>query len=198
LRFFLALLLSLPLFAEEFILENEGVLLDKSVDKIVEMTSELKAKTGVGIYISAIKKLEANETIGIFANKTAAVLKPPYVLLVASQIDEQITALISPDLQKEIDKDDILCVTPGCPILPIVVGGHKDVGKEQAISAGFFNGVAYIADAIADKRGVVLESSVGSGSKNFGVGITWVVRIMIILTLVGLFLAWRRGKKEGK
>jgi hypothetical protein len=194
----LSLCLSASLFAEDFILRNEGVLIDKGAAKINEMCSELKAKTGVSVYIAALEKLEPDETIGAYAKRLAADLSAPYALLAISQKDRQIEAIVSADLQAVIDKDDILCIMPGCPIIPLLAEYRKDLNSSQQISAGVFNGAAYIVDTIASERGVTLESSVGSGSKTFGVSLTWVVRIMIALTLVAMFVAWRRGKTEGK
>jgi hypothetical protein len=192
------LLLATCVFGEDFVLRNENILIDKSVAKINEISGELKAKTGAGVYVEAIEKLNANETIGAYAKRIAGELNAPYALLVVSSADRQIDAVISPDLEDQIDKGDILCITPGCPVIPLIAEHRRDISINQQISAGIFNGVAYITDTIAEKRGVTLESSVGSGSQNFSVALTWVVKIMVLLTLAGLVVAWRRSKTEGK
>lgn len=181
-----------------FILINEGVLIDKAAVKINEMSAELFSKTGARVYVAALQKLESNETLAAYTKRIAADLSAPYVLLAVSQDDRRLDAIVSSDLEAEIDKDDIVCIMPGCPIIPLLAEYRKDLSPQQQISAGVFNGAAYIVDKIASARGVTLESSVGSGSSNFGRGLTWVVRIMIVLTLAAMFVAWRRGKKEGK
>ncbi|MDR0664363.1 MAG: TPM domain-containing protein [Helicobacteraceae bacterium] len=194
---FIALLIS-NVFAEEFVLRNDNILIDKNIAKINEMSAELKAKTGAGVYVSVVDKLEANTTIGVYAKTIASELNGSFVLLAISQSDRQIDAIVSPELQTVIDKDDIVCVMPGCPIVPILSERRRDITLQQQIGAGIFNGAAYVVDTIANAREVTLESSVGSGSRNFGLSLTWIVRIMIVLTLAAMFIAWRRGKAEGK
>jgi hypothetical protein len=189
---------SLNLFDEEFALNKDNVLIDRSVVKINEMSGELKAKTGVSVYISAVQKLEANQTIGAYAKAIANDLSAPYILIAVSAVDKQIDAVISKELESVISKDDILCITPGCPIIPILSETRRDLSNSQQISAGVFNGAAFIVDAIAENRDVTLVSSVGSGSKTFGVTLAWIVRLMIVLTLVAMFVAWRSSKTEGK
>ncbi|MDR1910915.1 MAG: TPM domain-containing protein [Helicobacteraceae bacterium] len=185
-------------YASFFQKSDDTLLNPKGVEKMTEMIGELKAKTGVGVYLGVVKKLRENQTITDYAKELANNLSAPFIALALSSGDAQIQMIVSPDLAGKIDKEDVLCISPGCPIIPLIAEHRKDVGIETQINAGIFNGVAYIADAIAKEYGATLESSVGSGSKDFTTVLTTIVKIMVVATLIGLVVAYRRGKKEGQ
>lgn len=186
----LSLLVINSLFSANFVLQNDKIVLEKAVNKIEEMASELKEKTGVGIYLYAIDKLDNNETITKFANRVALDLNGSYALIVVSRIDKQIEMKNSPDLDKVLDKDNVL----NGYIIPLFVEIRKDLTAQQQISAGILNGVAHIQDTIAENRGVSLTTSIGSESKNFYDGLMWVIKVMALLTIIALYLAWRRSR----
>ncbi|GHV04196.1 hypothetical protein AGMMS50229_05040 [Campylobacterota bacterium] len=189
-KYLLFLTLLASVWAENFVLQNDNILLEKAVEKINEMTTELKTKTGVSVYVSAINKLENNETIALYAKRIGERLEAPFALIALSSTDVKIDLITSPDLAEIVDRDEVL----DDYIIPLFVEVRRDLTTQQQLSAGVFNGVAFLTDTIAEDRGIVLESSVGSGSKNFYEGLMWVIKIMIVLTLVGIFIAYRRSK----
>ncbi|MDR0747821.1 MAG: TPM domain-containing protein [Helicobacteraceae bacterium] len=207
-RFFLPFLLAVFLFAEnldnnvtdtskltgEFVLRNDNVVLGKAVAKIEEMSRELKQETGIGVYLSAIDKLENNETIAVYAKRIAGDLAPPFVLVAIGRIDRQIDLVVSEELSGRIDIDEAL----DDYIIPLFVEIRKDITLQQQLSAGLLNGIAFIVDTLAEQDGIVLKSSIGSGSKNFYDGLMWVVRIMLALTVLGFALVWYRNRKGGQ
>ncbi|MDR2905135.1 MAG: hypothetical protein LBU73_04180 [Helicobacteraceae bacterium] len=176
--------------AETLILRNE-IVIDKAADKIAEMTSELEAKTGVKVYLSAIQKLDAAETLGAFHSKIEENLTAPYVLVSFSAGDQKIKCTRSADLAKIIDCDDAV----DDYILPIITEYRKDISKQTQYSAGLLNGIAHICDTIAAAKGVQLLSSIGSESKNFYNGLVTIVLIMAALTIFALF--WARNRDKG-
>lgn len=178
------------LFGGEFVVQNDATLLDKTEQKIEEMAAELKAKTGVSIYVYALSKLDEGDTITTFTNRIASDLDGSYALLTISRLDRQVEFKTSKDLEKLLDKDDVLHGY----IIPLLVEIRKDVSVQQQISAGVLNGVGHIQDTVAEDRGVFLETSIGSESKNFIDGLMWVIKAMILLTAIAFFLAWRRSK----
>ncbi|GHV59864.1 hypothetical protein FACS1894103_4140 [Campylobacterota bacterium] len=175
-------------------LNNDDVLMEKTVDKINEMTAELKEKTNIGVYISAAEKLENNETITAYTKRLGATLESPFVLITLSSIDRQIDLITSDDLTKRIDKDEVL----DDYIIPIFVEIRKDISRQNQLSAGIFNGVAFVVDTLADQEGIELESSVGSGSKNFYDGLMWLIRVMGLLTVGAFAYLWLRDKRAAK
>lgn len=178
----------------EFVLRNDNVVLGKAVAKIEEMSRELKQETGIGVYLSAIDKLENNETIAVYAKRIAGDLAPPFVLVAIGRIDRQIDLVVSEELSGRIDIDEAL----DDYIIPLFVEIRKDITLQQQLSAGLLNGIAFIVDTLAEQDGIVLKSSIGSGSKNFYDGLMWVVRIMLALTVLGFALVWYRNRKGGQ
>lgn len=177
-------------FGGEFVLHNDDTLLEKAEAKIEEMAKELKEKTGTAIYVSAVAKLPNGETITTYIDRISSDLSGSYALIAISRLDKQIELKTSSDLEKLLKKDSVL----NGYIIPLLVEMRKDLSVQQQISAGILNGVAHIQDTIADSQGVVLESSIGSESKNFYDGLMWVIKIMILLTAIAFFVAWRRGR----
>ena len=190
LTFFLSGLL-LAATSSNFVLHNENVLLEKAAGKIEEMTGELHQKTGIGVYLSAIAKLPENESITRYQERVGADLKAPYVLISLSRLDRQIELSMSPDLSDRLDKEEVL----DDYIIPILVEMRKDIGPQQQMSAALLNGIAFVTDTLAEQEGIVLASSIGNESKEFYDGLMWVIKIMILLTAIGFFVAWRRNKQ---
>lgn len=175
-------------------MHNDNVVLNKAIVKIEEMCRDLRKETGIGVYLSAIDKLENNETIAVYSKRIAGDLAPPFVLITISRIDRQIELVASDDLSKRIDKDEVL----DDYTIPLFVEIRKDITLQQQLSAGLLNGIAFIVDTLAEQEGVALKSSIGSGSKNFYDGLMWVIRIMLALTLSGFALIWYRNRKGGR
>ena len=184
----------IQLFSANFVLNNDDVLMEKAVDKINEMAAELNEKTKIGVYISAVAKLENNETITTYTKRLGESLDAPFVLITLSQIDRQIDLITSDDLAKRIDKDEVL----DHYIIPLFVEIRKDISQQNQLSAGIFNGVAFVVDTLAAQEGIELVSSVGSGSKNFYDGLMWLIRVMALLTVGAFAYLWLRDKRAAK
>lgn len=176
---------------QNLIINNESILMDKTVVKLEEMTNELHQKTGIGIYISAVESLKG-KTVTAYGEELSGQLSGSYLLLVFASEDKQIELFMSPDVASVIDTDDIL----DDYIIPILVERRKDLSLQQQYSAAIFNGIAEVVDELAESQNIVLSSSVGSGSKDFYDGLSVVIKILLIFTFAALFYAYYKSKRE--
>lgn len=189
-RIFLLFFLTFSFSHASFILHNEGILAEKAVPKIEEMTGELHRKTGIGVYLSLIDSLKG-ETITQYETRLAKELKAPFVLISFARAEQQIDLVTSSDLEGKLDGDEVL----DDYIIPLLVEKRKDLTYTQQYSAGLFNGVAFVTDSLAEQAGMVLESSVGSGSKDFMDVLMAIIKVMLALTIIAYFVAYFRHKK---
>jgi hypothetical protein len=174
-RSFVALLLLTYItFARPEII-NENVIKQSSLDKITEIANELYLKTGVSVVAHLVA-----DTHGIveYEKNISASLKAPYVLVVFSAKEQKVDMTVSDDLQKIVNKNEIL----NTYIIPILVAGDKN-SVDAKYSAAMLNGVAEIADEIAASRGVKLDSSIGSDSRNFMQGLRALFYGIIVVSL---------------
>ena len=150
----------------KFILSGAKMIDPRSIAKIDEMGNELLGKTGVSVYIytkeSYSDKKFADtkskmEFIKSYESNITKQLKNPFVLLTTSLEDTHMNLLMSPSLQKVLDKDDILDKY----IIPLLASKDKN-SMYAKVSAAMFNGYAAITDKVAESRGIKLKSSIGS------------------------------------
>ncbi len=177
--------------ADSYILHNESIIIDKAAKKIEKMCTEIAEKTGVAVYTSAVKST-GGKTITEYATGIASNLKKPYVLLAIAAYEQQIEMVMSPEVAKYIDKDEVLDDF----IIPILVSHNKEATPEQKFSAAVFNGIAETTDQIAAEHNIVFANSVGSESKNFYEGIMWVIKLMLLITVAVLAYIYLSSKKE--
>jgi len=184
-RFLLMLVLSLSLYGSEVFnpfLKNDNIISEKSQPKLVKMMSELKYKTGVSVYAVAVNNM-GGKSMAIYREEIANTLKDPYVAIILAVEEKKLEMIMSEKLKAVIDKDEIL----DDYMLPIMVDKRKDITKETQYTAALFNGMAQVADTLAEARGIILEESIRSDSKNFTTGLRWLTYLMI-LTTAGLVL----------
>jgi len=190
-----ALLLSLLSFSAveaSFVIKNDDILPQKTVSKIDEMGEELKAKTGVGVYLAAVN--DKNETsIKVFEEKLSAKLKKPYILLTILLGSKKVDIVNSSDMEGKFDKEQILSPLPWSgSILPLITSRSKDF--KAAVEAALLNGYADIVDQIASSYNVSLDSSIGSQNKTTYNIIKFIFYGTIILIFFN-FLYYRFFKK---
>mgnify|MGYP003972377431 CR=1 FL=1 len=179
-----------PLLADKLFIDNEKVVMEKAAVKMEKISDELREKTDYKIYISA-KETINGQSITKYSQELAKKLEAPYVLITFASVEEQIELVMSEGLEKILDKDDILDDS----IIPLFVEHRKDITKSTQYSAGLFNGLSVISDKLALSKGVVLEHSVGNGTETFMDGLGWIIRILLLATLVAMFIAYRKSQK---
>ncbi len=196
----LLLFLSQNLFASKFILNHDGLIDQRAIEKIEKMGQEVKSKMGVNIYLYTIKGLDLDESLPMkkkfnaikqHENEIIPALNKPYVLLTAFIEDTHVNLITSKSLNKIINKDDIL----DGYVVPLLASKDKNTLFAK-VSASMLNGYAAIADKLAEEKKVKLETSIGSQGKVSGT--IWRV-FMYTLVVIGLLLyiyAVMRNRKK--
>lgn len=193
-RKFLFLLLPLLILSAKtaYVNDDEHIIITLASDKISQMSAEIYEKTGVLIVLNVLEKLPQGQTITTYGKNFVKDLNGSFVVVSFSTNDKQIDLIRSDDLKEVITADNILDEY----IIPILVSRNKKKTIEQKYSAAILNGMAEIADEIAQYKKITLESSIGSESKNFYEGLVVIIKIMVLLTIFAFGYAWYRGKKN--
>jgi hypothetical protein len=165
---FFTLLFSTTL-AAEYLYKDDVIGIDAFAQQIEEIGSELKGKTGIGLYLVIVKELAEGKTIVDYEKELAASVKGEAVFLTFAEIDKQVDIYASSEsLYKYFDKDQILSIMPNRgTIIPLLVAKAKDVPVREKYAAALTNGYADIAEQIADSQSIALDHAVGSGTKDF-------------------------------
>ncbi len=197
--FTLLLFLTSNVYANKFILSDDGLIDPRTITKVEEIGNEVQAKLGVNIYIYAKqtlgleKNITTKDKIKYIKDYEASITKSlvkPYVLLTMAVEDTHVNLIVSSKLKELIDKNEIL----NGYVVPLLASKDKNSTFAKA-SAAILNGYAAIADTIAESRNIKLESSIGSSGKVAGT--IWKV-FMYTLVVVGILLytfAMLRRKK---
>jgi hypothetical protein len=187
---FLALAFT-TLFANEnnFILKHDGLIDQRAQDKIHEIGLEAKNKLGINIYTfiienngidTALPREQRREMMKQFDNEIipSFLAKSSYAILVISIDQKYANILMSDNLKKQIDKDEIL----DGYVIPLLASKDKN-SLFSKTSAATLNGYAQIADSIASQQNIKLVSSIGSAGKT--ASSIWKV-FMYFLVLTGI------------
>jgi len=197
--FSLLLFLSSSVFANNFVLNDDGLIDPRTITKVNEIGNEAKQKLGVNIYVYAKASLGLDENvltkdkIKYIKEQESLIVKTllePYVLLTMAVEDTHVNLIVSSQLKDVVDKNDIL----NGYVVPLLASKDKNSTFAKA-SASILNGYAAIADTVAQSRDITLESSIGSSGKVAGT--IWKV-FMYSLVVIGILLytyAMLRRKK---
>lgn len=172
---------------------DEASLLNSQViEKINSIGSELKQKTGIELNLLTIKN-PSNLSLKDLVSSRLSSMNSPYILLVLSpknSDDGSGKVDIFASSEDLIDKDEILSPLPETgTIIPILVSKKgKDI-----YNAALLNGYGDIADKIAEKKGIKLESSIGSSNKTTLNFMRYLIYGSIIIVIFVMFF---RKKKR--
>ncbi len=198
LTLFAALLFFIPtlLFAKvDFVLKNDGIMPPKEVEKLEEMGSELYEKTGIPVFVAAVADL--NETRPVDIIEPLKRTYRDYILLYFSIKPTAVNIFATENTEKLIDIDQILSPLPWRgtikPVMSPAFSKDQSVKNEVAI----FNGYADIVDQVAHSKGVKLESSIGSGSKDSFKLIRWIFYAILGLFFVQYIIYKVRSRRGG-
>lgn len=167
--FFTSIFFSQNLFAQNYILSDDGLIDNRAKEKINQIGTETKSKLGVNIYIYAKSNLGLDENITTkdkieyiknYESEILSSLNKPYVLITTAVEETHVNLLLSDDLKSIIDKDDIL----DGYIVPLLASKDKNTLFAK-VSAAMLNGYAAVADKIAESKNIKLESSIGNQGK---------------------------------
>jgi hypothetical protein len=163
------LTVSLQANGENYVLNTSGLIDKRATIKINTMGTEVKQKLGVNIYLDVKgdnginPELPLKERIAMMKKKEADLvsnLKQPYAVLTIALDQKYSNILMTPDVKKMIDRDDIL----DGYVIPLLAAKDKNTLSSK-VSAASLNGYAQIADSIADANNMELNSSIGSQGK---------------------------------
>lgn len=212
----LTILFSLSLQAE-YLYKDDVVKNPQFSEQINAIGAELKAKTGVSLYLVMVRDTEENQSIADFEKQLSTELKEPAVIMTFIELKQKVDILARPvSLYEYFNKSQVLSPNAtfmgslvsavmfarsfdeaselisnrGGTILPILAERAKGAEIVSKYSVAMFNGYSDVAEQIAAQHNVTLSSSAGSGSKNF-IDILRVIFYGIILFAI---LKYLRGK----
>lgn len=197
--FSLLFFLSQNLSAKGYILNHDDLIDPRAIEKINQIGNEVKQKLGVNIYIYAKQELGIDESLDTkeklayiknFERQIVPALNKPYVLLTMSVEETHVNLLYSKNLEKILDKDDIL----DGYVVPLLASKDKNTLLAK-VSASMLNGYAAIADTIAEEKNVKLESSIGSQGKVSSTIWRVLMYFLIITGLLAYTYAVLKNKK---
>ena len=191
--------------------------------QIETIGAELKAKTGVSLYLVMVRDLENNESISDLEKRISNETNDSAVILTFVELQKQVDILARPTtLYKDFNKAQILSPNAtfvgavvssmmfarsideakellsnsGGTVLPILGERAKgeDIVKKYAV--GMFNGYADTAEQIAASRGQTLSTSAGSESQTF-IDIIRLIFYGTLLIALGRYI-WGRFFKGRK
>lgn len=214
-------LFSLSLNAE-YLYKDDVVKNPQFSEQINAIGSELKAKTGVSLYLVMVRDTEENQSIADFEKQLSTELKEPAVIMTFIELKQKVDILarpvslyeyfnkgqvLSPNatfmgsvvsavmFARSFDEASELITNRGGTVLPILAEKAKGADIVSKYSVAMFNGYSDVAEQIAAKHNVTLSSSAGSGSKDF-INILRVIFYGIILWAVFIYVRGRFFRKK--
>ncbi len=206
----------------EYLYKDDVVKNPHFAEQINAIGAELKAKTGVSLYLVMVRDLEENQSIAEFEKQLASELDEPAVIMTFIELKQKVDILARPvSLYEHFNKQQVLSpnatfigsvvsavmfarsydeakeliANRGGTILPILAERAKGDDIVSKYSVAMFNGYADVAEQIAAHKGATLSSSAGSGSKNF-INILRVIFYGIILYAIILYVRGKYFRKK--
>lgn len=205
----------------EFLYKDEVVKNPEFTKQIEAIGTELRAKTGVSLYLVMVRDLDNNQSISDFEKRIASDVNGSAVIMTFVELQKEVDILAHPaSLYKDFDKAQILSPNAtfvgavasslifarsleeakellthtGGTVLPIL--GQRTEGADivKKYSVAMYNGYADTAEQIAASKGQKLKSSAGTESQTF-INLLRVVFYGTILIALGRY-AWRRYFKK--
>lgn len=179
---------------KNFVFADDGLILNKTRQKINLIGNELYKKTSFNVYI-AIRKNSLDKKIKthikLQSEKIENFYKNDSILISIALDTRKVELLTSRDMSNLIDKDTIL----DDYIVPFLAGYDKN-DLISKYSAGMLNGYSETAESIAEKNNVILENAIYSESKDFFDGF----RIFVYSVFFGIifFFIYIKFKKYPK
>ncbi len=206
----------------EFLYKDDVVKNPKFTQQIESIGSELKAKTGISLYLVMLRDLDKNESITDFEKRMSSEMNDSVVIMTFVELKKEVDILARPtSLYNSFDKGQILSPNAtfigavvssimfarsfddakellsnsGGTILPILAERAK--GKEivSKYSVAMYNGYADVAEQIAASKGQTLSSSAGTGSQTF-IDVLRLIFYSIILYALYVFVRGRFFRKR--
>jgi hypothetical protein len=218
----LTLLITFSSLHAEFLYKDDVVNNPEFTKQIETIGAELKAKTGVSLYLVMVRDLEENQSISDFEKRISSQTKGPAVVMTFVELRKEVDILANPaSLYKDFNKAQILSPNAtfvgalasslifarsideakellsntGGTVLPIL--GQRAQGADivKKYSVAMFNGYADTAEQIASSKGQKLNSAAGTESQTF-IDVLRVIFYGTILIALGRYVWGRFFKKR--
>ncbi len=164
-------------------------------DKVEDIGTELKEKTGISLYLLTTMKLEDNLSISQYGQDFIK-NRPQSVVLIFSLLDVQVDIQVNDaSLYKYFVKEDILAMSQmgGGSIIPLLPTRKKHMRNPKYTVAALLNGYGDIAGQIAKSKKVTLSSWDGSTNRPV---IRIIEGIIFLTILYGLFSFYKARKRR--
>lgn len=206
----------------EFLYKDDVVNNPKFTQQIESIGSELKAKTGISLYLVMLRDLDSNESITDFEKRISAETNGSAVIMTFVELKKEVDILARPtSLYNDFNKGQVLSPNAtfigavvssimfarsydevkelisnrGGTILPILAERAKGAEIVSKYSVAMYNGYADVAEQIAASKGQTLSSSAGTGSQTF-IDILRLIFYGIILYALFIYVRGRFFKKR--
>lgn len=206
----------------EFLYKDDVVKNPKFTQQIELIGSELKAKTGISLYLVMLRDLDKNESITDFEKRISSEMNDSVVIMTFVELKKEVDILARPtSLYNSFDKGQILSpnatfigamvssimfarsfddakellTNSGGTILPILAERAKGGDIVSKYSVAMYNGYADVAEQIAASKGQTLSSSAGTASQTF-IDFLRLIFYSIILYALYVFVRGRFFRKR--
>jgi len=206
----------------EFLYKDDVVKNPKFTQQIESIGSELKAKTGISLYLVMVRDLDSNESITDFEKRISSETNGSAVIMTFVELKKEVDILARPaSLYNDFNKGQVLSpnatfigavvssimfarsydevkeliVNRGGTILPILAERAKGAEIVSKYSVAMYNGYADVAEQIAASKGQTLSSSAGTGSQTF-IDILRLIFYGIILYALFIYVRGRFFRKR--
>lgn len=178
-------------FANNFVFNDDSLLVEKSAVFIEQVSSELLDKTGVSLYVYMGEKLQDSSYVE-FKNKLISKLKVPYVAIILIRDDKKIDIATSSD--DILDKKKVYWEY----MVPLIPQKDSEL-TNQALSAVVFNGYIESVDLIADKFNVTINHNIPKNEKG-AKAVAQLILYLMLFSMLGIvaFMYFFRKKLKTK
>lgn len=170
----------------KFVFNEDSILLDKSVEFMENISSELFEKTGVSLNVLVANKIDNYLD---FKNQLIKSFSPPFVAIVLLKELKKIDIIKSSD--DLLDSNKVYWEYM-VPLLP----KNGSIPDNKLLGAIIFNGYIESVDLIANKLGVIIEHNISKDEKGPRLIAKGILYFMLFSMLGLFFLMSFFGRKS--
>lgn len=179
---------SVSLNAKSFVLDNQGILVEKTTDFMEILSLEVYEKSGVRMYVVALEDL-GNMSLQEREQTYTKGLKEPYLVLFFVKNNKKIDIITSKSVETMFDKRAVYWDY----IVPLIPLKDEEL-TQQNISAFLLNGFVDIADRIAEFHKIELEHNFPKQNKGVQIATRMTLYVMMFVLLVLFLFVYLRRK----
>lgn len=158
-----------------FILHNEGILTDKTSEKIESIGKELKDKSGIDVYVSVRRNL-GGQHIAEYSKDLASKLNGSFAILIFAEMERKVEIISSSDISNNFNKNKVL----NDYTIPLIATMDKN-SENSRYNAGLLNGYSELAEQLAEFKKIKLVNAIGDESSS----VIQFIRVIVYAILLG-------------